>query len=71
MGQGRAVQVEPMKSTLKAPGAQRLKLQYDESLSSFAFKFNLCRYNKAAREMARVRGRGLHLSTFQLNLSRF
>ena len=33
-----------MKSMLKAPGAQRLNLKYDEPLSSFAFKFNLRRY---------------------------
>jgi len=39
------VQVDPIKATLKAPGTQRLKLQYDEPLSNFAFKFNLRRYN--------------------------
>jgi len=43
----RAVQVEPMKPMLKAPG-KRLKLTYDKLLSSFAFKFNLRRYNPAA-----------------------
>ena len=37
--QGKAVQVDPMKSTLKAPGTEGLKLQYDDLLSSFAFKF--------------------------------
>jgi len=42
---GRAVQVEPMKSMLKAPGIKRLKLEYDEPLSNFAFKFNLRRYS--------------------------
>jgi hypothetical protein len=26
---------------------QRLKLKYDDPLSNFAFKFNLCRYNMA------------------------
>ena len=41
---GRAVQVNPIKPMLKAPGTKRLKLTYDEPLSSFAFKFNLCRY---------------------------
>jgi hypothetical protein len=30
------VQVEPMKLTLKVPGAKRLKLKYDELLSTFA-----------------------------------
>ena len=41
---GEAVQVDPMKHTLKAPGIKRLKPQHDELLSSFAFKFNLRRY---------------------------
>jgi len=44
---GEAVQVDPMKPTLKAPGTKRLKLQYGEPLSNFAFKFNLRRYNLA------------------------
>jgi len=38
---GRAVQVNPIKSTLKAPGTKRLKLNYNELLSNFAFNFNL------------------------------
>jgi hypothetical protein len=42
---GMAVQVNPMKPTLKAPGAKRLKLNYVELLSNFAFNFNLSRYN--------------------------
>ena len=29
---------------LKAPGTERLKLKYDEVVSSFAFNFNLRRY---------------------------
>ena len=33
-----------MKPMLKAPGTKRLKLTYDELLSSFAFNFNLRRY---------------------------
>jgi len=41
-----AVQVDPMKAVLKAPGTERLKLKYDELLSSFAFKFNLRRYKE-------------------------
>jgi len=44
--QGRAVQVDPIKPTLKAPGIKLLKLNCDKQLSSFAFKFNLRRYNK-------------------------
>ena len=41
------MQVHPIKPTLKAPGANRLILTYDELVSSYAFKFNLRRYNKA------------------------
>ena len=44
--QGRAVQVDPMKPMLKAPGITRLKLQHDEPPSRFAFNFNLRRYSK-------------------------
>jgi hypothetical protein len=42
---GEAVQVEPMKFKLKAPGTKRLKLRYDHLLSMFAFNSNLRRYN--------------------------
>ena len=42
---GRAVQVDPVTSTLKAPGSKRLKLKCDDPLSSVGFKFNLRRYN--------------------------
>ena len=41
------MQVDPIKPTLKAPGTQRLKLIYNNLLSSFAFNFNLRRYNEA------------------------
>ena len=44
--QGKAVQVDPIKPMLKAPGPERLKLKYNEPLSSFAFKFKLRRYTK-------------------------
>ena len=36
-----------MKPTLKAPGAKRLKLKYDELLSNIALKFNLRRFTMA------------------------
>jgi hypothetical protein len=39
----RAVQIEPIIITLKAPGPQRLKLEFDGPLSNFAFNFNLRR----------------------------
>jgi hypothetical protein len=42
------VLVDPIKPSLKAPGTQRLKLQYDQMLSEFASKFNLRRYTKAS-----------------------
>jgi len=41
------VQIDPIKPTLKPPGTERLKLECDILLSTFAFKFNLRRYNKA------------------------
>ena len=41
---GGAVQVEPMKPTLKAPGSKRSKVKYDKLLSILAFNFNLRRY---------------------------
>jgi len=53
--QGRAVQVDPIKPALKAPGTERLKLKYDVPLSSFAFKFNLRRYTKVPTEGVSVR----------------
>ena len=90
---GRAVQADPLKSTLKARGTVRLKLKYDEELLKCAFKFNLRRYTVEPRdvfgnlatfenfgaieagfvviaEYTGPPGRGLHSSTFQLNLSR-
>ena len=46
------MQVEPLKPTLKAPGAMPLTLHYDESLSSFAFKVSLSRYNSVEQGMS-------------------
>ena len=40
------MQVDPIKPTLKVPETKRLKLKYDEPLSSFAFHFNLRRYSE-------------------------
>ena len=57
--QGRAVQVDLIKATVKAPGTQRLKLKHDETPSSFCFKFKLRRYIKKLfmlLEMARHGG---------------
>ena len=44
---GRAVQVDPIRPVLKAPGTVRSKLKYGNPLSSFAFKSNLRRYTMA------------------------
>jgi hypothetical protein len=41
-----------MKSVLKLPRSQRLKLRYDEPLSKFAFKSKLCRYIQACQGAA-------------------
>jgi len=41
---GRVVRVDRIKPTLKARGAEPLKLKCDELLSNFAFNFNLRRY---------------------------
>jgi hypothetical protein len=48
------VQVDPIKPTLKAPGTKRLKLKGDDLLSSFGFKFNLCRYTWAVTKLVRM-----------------
>ena len=45
---GEAVQVDPIKPTLKPPETKYLKLTHHELLSAVAFKFNLRRYNEAA-----------------------
>jgi hypothetical protein len=42
---GRAVQVDPIKPTLKAPGTKRLKLNFDTLISNVLFKFYLRCYN--------------------------
>ena len=44
---GRAVQVDPIKPMLKAPGTKGLILTCDDLLSNFAFHFNLRRYSAA------------------------
>jgi len=46
---GRAVQVDPIKPTLKAPVSKSLKLKYDKPVSNVAFKFNLRHYTMAVR----------------------
>jgi len=51
--QGKAVQVDNINPTLKAPGTKFLKLKYYELLSNVAFKFNLRRYTPAAAASTR------------------
>jgi hypothetical protein len=63
---GGAVQVDPIKPKLKPPGTKLLKPKCDILLSISAFKFSLRRYTTGQHL-----GRGLHSSTFQLNLGRF
>ena len=54
------MQVDPIKPTLKAPGSKRLKLKYDELLSSFGFNFNLRHYTLGADgHTPKERGRGV------------
>jgi len=45
------VQIDPINPQLKAPGTKRLNLKCDELLSSFAFEFNLRRYNQEPAEI--------------------
>jgi len=52
---GRAVQVDPIKPTLKASGTRRLKLICDDPLSKIGFKFNLRRYTVEALHVLRKR----------------
>jgi hypothetical protein len=54
---GTAVQVEPMKPKLKAPGTERLKLKHDNLPSKLAFKFNLRRYIQELRDELAMVGR--------------
>jgi hypothetical protein len=45
---------------LKAPDTKRVKLTYDELLSSFAFHFNLRRYTKRPQYLADVYDEAAH-----------
>jgi len=79
------VQVDPIKPTLKAPVSKHFKLEHKKLLSKVGFTFNLRRYTLGTLDMVapsvftgplqtpwyKPRGRGSHLSTDQLNLSRF
>jgi len=71
-GEGGAVPVDSFKPRVESACGvynQRLKLQYDEPLSNSAFQFQLAPL-RAGAGAADLCGRGLHSSTFQLNLSR-
>ena len=54
---GRAVQVEPIKLLMKAPGTKRENLKCEEPLSNFAFKFNLHPYTTACPRCCATRTR--------------
>jgi len=45
------VQVDPIKSMLKGPGATRSKLKCDKTFSSFALKFNSRRFTQVLRNL--------------------
>jgi hypothetical protein len=60
-GHGSAVQVDPIKPTLKLPGTKRLKLKCDAPLSFFAFKFNLRRYTTAGAAAGAADGKVCYL----------
>ncbi len=68
---GKAVQVDPIKPTLKAPGTKRLKLKYDKLLSSFAFDFNLRRYNVTFDFSVKTHWQPIESQRLQLWASRF
>ena len=40
------MQDDPIKLPLKPPGTKLLELKYGETLSNFAFNFDMCRYMK-------------------------
>ena len=49
--QGWAVQEDPIKPTLKAPGTKRLKVKCEKLLSIFSFNLSLRRYSKGRRDL--------------------
>jgi len=49
MSRGRAVQVDPVRPMLKAPGSVHLTLRYDGPVSNFAYNFILRRYSMVVR----------------------
>ena len=64
-----------MKPELKPPGTKRLKLFCDDPLSTFAFEYNLRRYNLVTMEwwsqLWLNEGQGLTLVRFSAQLERF
>ena len=52
---GRAVQIDPIEPTLKAPGTKRLKLKCHDLLLNCGFKFSLRRYDVGAPRRAGIR----------------
>jgi hypothetical protein len=53
--QGRAVQVDPIKPRLEAPGTKRLKLKYNHTIKCFQFCFNFA-FNQLAPLHQGLRG---------------
>ena len=48
------MEVETIKHTLKAPGPEYLKLEYDKLLSTFSFTFNLRRFSLAPSQWLKL-----------------
>ena len=63
------MQVDPIKPTLKAPGTKRLELKYDELLSSFAFNFNLRRYDLTPDD-ADINGKAVQVDSIKTRVER-
>jgi len=74
---GKAVQVGPIKLSLKAPGTKHLKLKCGWNRFQTLLSISTCaaksgQHGPGARDQpGRVLGRGLHSSTSLLNPSRF
>ena len=67
------MQVDPIKTTLKPPRTNHLKLEYDGPLSSFkfCFQFNLRRYYIESSGSARLRCRVMEYVCRVLGWARF
>jgi len=65
------MQVDPMKPMLKPPGTKHLKLKCGMLLSTFAFKFNLRRYNEYIGNKSHVHMNSTKVGRCKLTLSNY